>query len=171
MHGGHQPSGAPPQGFPVQHRSPFLATLNLPDLSRLTNDPILHLPHWPAIPTKLPSDIPKFDGRPGEDPSTHVMTFHLWCSSNSLVDDSIKLRLFQRTLTGAAAKWYIELPRGQISDFFRHGYGILDAFSVTYSVRNRNGASYLAPSVDLYPYLGSYSRVEATPAAYQSCYS
>ena len=104
MPGGSQPSGAPPHGLPVQHKSPFLATLNLPDLSCLTNDPILHLPHWPAIPTKLPSDIPKFDGRPGEDPSTHVITFHLWCSSNSLVDDLIKLHLFQCTLTGAAAK-------------------------------------------------------------------
>jgi hypothetical protein len=33
------------------------------------------------------------------------------------MDDSIRLRLFQRTLTGAAAKWYIELPRGFFSDF------------------------------------------------------
>ena len=37
---------------------------------------------------------------------------HLWCSSNSLHDDSIRLRLFQPTLTGPAAKWYIELPMG-----------------------------------------------------------
>jgi hypothetical protein len=62
-------------------------------------------------------DIPKFDGKVGEDPNNHVMTFHLWCSSNSLMDDSIRLRLFQRTLTGSAAKWYIELPRGFFSDF------------------------------------------------------
>jgi hypothetical protein len=96
---------------------PFLATLDLPDLSRILNDPIRHSPQWPAIPAKLPSDIPKFDGKVGEDPNNHVMTFHLWCSSNSLMDDSIRLRLFQRTLTGAAAKWYIELPRGFFSDF------------------------------------------------------
>jgi hypothetical protein len=96
---------------------PFLATLDLPDLSRILNDPIRHSPQWPAIPAKLPSDIPKFDGKAGEDPNNHVMTFHLWCSSNSLMDDSIRLRLFQRTLTGAAAKWYIELPRGFFSDF------------------------------------------------------
>jgi hypothetical protein len=96
---------------------PFLATLDLPDLSRILNDPIRHSPQWPAIPAKLPSDIPKFDGKPGEDPNNHVMTFHLWCSSNSLMDDSIRLRLFQRTLTGSAAKWYIELPRGFFSDF------------------------------------------------------
>jgi hypothetical protein len=33
------------------------------------------------------------------------------------MDDSIRLRLFQRTLTGAAAKWYIELPWRFFSDF------------------------------------------------------
>jgi hypothetical protein len=86
-------------------------------LSRLTNDPILHSPYWPVIPAKLPSDIPKFDGKPGEDPNNHVMTFHLWCSSNSLMDDSICLRLFQCTLTGSATKWYIKLPRGSFQDF------------------------------------------------------
>jgi hypothetical protein len=94
-----------------------LATLDLPDLSRILNDPIRHSPQWPAIPAKLPSDIPKFDGKAGEDPNNHVMTFHLWCSSNSLMDDSIRLRLFQRTLIGSATKWYIELPRGFFSDF------------------------------------------------------
>jgi hypothetical protein len=64
------------------------------------------------MPSKLPSDIPKFDGNPGEDPSTHIMTYHLWCSSNSLMDDSVRLHLFQRSLTGAVTtKWYIELKR------------------------------------------------------------
>jgi hypothetical protein len=33
------------------------------------------------------------------------------------MDDSIRLCLFQRTLTGSAAKWYIKLPRGFFSDF------------------------------------------------------
>jgi hypothetical protein len=76
---------------PPQPRLPFLETLHLPDLSRLLNDPIFHDPHWPPMPTKFPSDIPKFEGKPGEDPGDHVTTFHLWCSSNSLNDDSIKL--------------------------------------------------------------------------------
>ena len=79
----------------VQPRLPFFTTLNLPDLSRLMNDPVSHDPAWMAIPKKLPSNIPKFEGKPGEDPSEHVTTFHLWCSSNSLHDDSIRLRLFQ----------------------------------------------------------------------------
>jgi hypothetical protein len=58
-----------PTGVPMPHKYhtkinqhlPFLATLDLPDLSRLTNDPIFHSPVWPVIPAKLPSDIPKFE--------------------------------------------------------------------------------------------------------------
>ena len=86
---------------------PFLATLDMPDLSKLINDPIQHAPYCPAIPVKLPSGIPK----------NHVMTFHLWCSSNSLMDDSNHLSLFQRTLTDTTAKWYIELPQHSFVDF------------------------------------------------------
>ena len=37
---------------------PFLATLNLPNLSKLINDPIRNSSAWPPIPTKLPSDLP-----------------------------------------------------------------------------------------------------------------
>ena len=66
---------------------------------------------------KLPSDIEKFNGKISKDPKNHVMNFHLWCSSNSLMDDSIRLWLFQRTLTGVAAKWYIELPQHSFWDF------------------------------------------------------
>ena len=102
---------------PHHPRLPFLTTLNLPDLSRLTNDPVAHDPAWMAVPTKLPLDIPKFKGKLGEDMSKHVTTFHLWCSSNYLHQDSIHLRLFQRTLTRPAMKWYIELPRGAFALF------------------------------------------------------
>jgi hypothetical protein len=106
---GYIPIGVPMQYGYHQYQQtnrqlPFLATLDLPNLSRLTNDPILHAPFWPTIPTKLPSDIPKFDGKPREDPNNHVMNFHLWFSSNSLMGDSILLRLFQRTLTCANNK-------------------------------------------------------------------
>jgi hypothetical protein len=114
------PIRLPPQShqYPqVNRQFPFLSTLYLPNLSRILNDPILHSPHWPIIPSKLSSNIPKFDGKLGEDPNNHVMTFYLWCSSNSLMDASIWLRLFQRTLMGSAAKWYIELPRGFFNDF------------------------------------------------------
>ena len=101
----------------AQPRLPFLAMLNLLDLSRLTNDPVSYDPAWLTVPTKLPSDIPKFEGKPREEPSEHVTTFNLWCSSNSLHKYSIRLRLFQCTLTGPAAKWYIELPRGPFNLF------------------------------------------------------
>jgi hypothetical protein len=90
-------------GYQQQPKLPFLATLHLPDLTRLLNDPICHDSRWPPMPTKLPSDIPKFEAKPIEDPGDHVTTFHLWCSSNSLNDDSVQLRLFQRTLIGSAA--------------------------------------------------------------------
>jgi hypothetical protein len=68
---------------------PYLASLNIPDLTKLTNDPILHNPTWPAMPTKLPSNIPKFEGKLGDDPANHITTFHLWFSSNNITDDSI----------------------------------------------------------------------------------
>ena len=99
----------------LNQQLPFVATLELPDLNRLTNDPIAYAPWWPVISHKLPSDIPKFNGNPGEDPSNHVMTFHLWCSSNTLNDDSIRLHLFQRTLTGPVEKWY--MPRASFDNF------------------------------------------------------
>ena len=74
------------------------------------NETIAHNPIWPPMPTNIPLDIPKFEGKQAEDPGNHVVTFHLWCSSNSIVDDTIRLRLFQCTLTGVVAKWYVEQP-------------------------------------------------------------
>ena len=94
-----------------------MATLYFPYLSKLINDPIQHDPFWPTIPVKLPSGILEFDGKQGEDPKNHVTTFHLYCSSNSSKDDSIRLRLFQINLTGTTAKWYIELPQHSFVDF------------------------------------------------------
>jgi hypothetical protein len=109
-----------------------LATLDPLDLSHLTNDPILHAPFWPTIFAKLSSDIQKFNRKTGEDPNNHVMIFHLWCSSNSLMEYSIHLRVFQRTLIGVAMEWYIELPCNSFADFvpwislriFNYPYGM-----------------------------------------------
>jgi hypothetical protein len=100
-------------GYHQQPKLPFLATLHLPDLKRLLNELICHDPCWPPMPKKLPSGIPKFEAKPNEDQGDHVTTFHLWCSSNSLKYDSVQLRLFQRTLIGSSAKWYIELDRSR----------------------------------------------------------
>ena len=74
-----------------QPRIPFLAMLILPDLSKLMNDSVSHDPSWPPVPTEIPSDIPKFEGKNDKDLGDYVTTFHLWCSSNSLNHDSIRL--------------------------------------------------------------------------------
>ena len=73
---------------------PFLDTLEFLNLSKLTNDPIQNHFTWPLVPMKIPTDIPKFDGKTGEDPTNHITTYHLWCVSNSFLDDSIKFILF-----------------------------------------------------------------------------
>ena len=93
-----------------QPRIPFLDTLNLLDLLNLINDVVSHDPMWPVVPTKIPSDIWKFEGKNGEDLGKHVTTSQLWFSSNSLNHDYVHLRVFQCTLTALAEKWYIELP-------------------------------------------------------------
>jgi hypothetical protein len=97
---------------PPPLQMPYLASLNISDLSKLTNDPILYDPTWPAMPTKLPSKITKFEGKAREDPANHIMIFQLWCSSNNIMDDSIRLRLFQHTLTGPSTKWYMDEKSG-----------------------------------------------------------
>jgi hypothetical protein len=82
------------------------------------------------MPTKFPLDIPKFEAKPNEDLGDHVTTFHLWCSSNSLKDDSIQLRLLQRTLIGSVAKWYIELDRSRYSSFGELAMAFLNHFQL-----------------------------------------
>jgi hypothetical protein len=46
------------------------------------------------------------------------------------MDDSIRLYLFQRTLTGSAAKWYIELPRGLFNDFSKLAMDLLTHYQL-----------------------------------------
>jgi hypothetical protein len=123
---------------------PFLAMLHFPDLSRLLNDPICHNPRCLAMPTKLPSDIPKFEGKPNEDLADHVTTFHLWCSSNSLRDYSIQLRLFQCTLIRSATKWYIELDCSRYSTFGELAMVFLNNFQllVRYDVGTKLRAKF-----------------------------
>ena len=121
---------------------PYLASLNILDLTKLTNDPILHDATWPAMPTKLPSDIPKFEGKTGDDPANHVMTFHLWCSFNSIIDDSVRLRLFQRTLTDPSAKWYVEEKSGSHTTFESLAKAFLTFFQLP--IRHDNGLELLS---------------------------
>lgn len=87
----------------------FLAMLELPDLSWLTNNPILHNLYWPTIFVKIPIDILNFVGKTREDPIMHITTYHLWCVSNSLLDDSMHIQHFPHTLTNNTSKCFIEL--------------------------------------------------------------
>jgi hypothetical protein len=63
----------------------FMIGLNLLDLNKFINDYIHHDPNWSNMPNKLPSDIPKFKGNVGEDPSNHIMSFHLSCSNKFII--------------------------------------------------------------------------------------
>ena len=86
------------------------------------------------MPRKIPSDIPKFIGKLREDPKNDVMAFHCWCSSNSLMDNSICVHLFQRTLTSTAAKWYIELPSHFFVDYGTLAMAFFYPLLVTHSL-------------------------------------
>ena len=61
---------AAPSHINLGSNLPFIARLNLPDLARLTNDPIFHQTFWPPMPTKLPLEIPNFEGKEGSAPKT-----------------------------------------------------------------------------------------------------
>jgi hypothetical protein len=113
---------------------PYLAYLNIHDLSKFTNGPILHDPTWPNMPTKLPSDIPKFEGKLGNGPANHVMTFHLLFSSNKIMDDSIFLRLFQITLIVPSTKWYVDEKSGSHVTFVSLAKYIFSLFPITSSL-------------------------------------
>lgn len=65
------------------------------------------------------------------------MAFHLWCCSNTLLDDSIRLRVFQRTLTRVAVKCYIEMPPASFVDFSSIAIVFLNHFQfpVRYEMR------------------------------------
>jgi hypothetical protein len=71
-----------------------------------------------------------------------VTTFHIWCSSNSLKDDFIHLLLFQCTLIGSAAKWYIEIDHSRYSSFGELVMAFLNHFQ--FPVRYDSGTELLA---------------------------
>lgn len=105
------PTSGTPTGVVTHPLLPFMVGLSLLDFSHLINDSLLHNPTWLEMLTKLPLDIPKFEGNWREDPTNHVCSFHMWCSSNFIIKGSIHLLLFQRMLIGAIVKWYVDQPR------------------------------------------------------------
>jgi hypothetical protein len=128
----------PPPNIPI----PYLASLNIHDLTKLMNHPILHDPTWPNMSTKLPSYIPKFEGKSREYLANHVMTFHLWCSSNNITDDSIHSRLFQITLMGSSSKWYVDKKLGSHVTFESLAKAFLSFFQLP--VRHDTGLKLLS---------------------------
>ena len=70
-----------------------------------------------AILVKAPTYIPNFGGKRSEHLKTHITTYHIWCVSNSLLDDSINLHLFPHTLTRNPLKWFIEFPTTLFNNF------------------------------------------------------
>ena len=108
----------------------------------MMNDLVKHDATWPPFATKLPSDILKLEGKVGEEPGAHITTFHLWFSSNSLNDDNVQLRLFQRTLTSVTAKWCIELPSATFGSFWDLANVFLNHFQL--SVRYDAGTDLLS---------------------------
>ena len=120
---------------------PFLATIELLDLSKLTNDPIRHHFTWPPVPVKIPMDILKFDGKIWEDPTNHITTYHLWCISNLFLDNSIRLRLFLRTLIGNVEKWFIELSSASFFNFQSLAIAFLTHFQLP--IRYETGTKHL----------------------------
>jgi hypothetical protein len=120
---------------------PFLVTLELLDLSKLANDPIIYHPSWPPVLVKIPTKIPKFEGKTRDNPASHITTYHLWCVSISMLDDSIKLHLFLHTLTCNAAKWFMELPKSSFRDFGSLAMAFLTHFQLP--IRYETGTDLL----------------------------
>lgn len=96
---------------------PYMPNWSLLNSNKIINDPLLHDHNLPPMPTKLPSNIPKFEGNPREYPTNHVPSFHMWFSSNSISKESIHLHLFQRTLTRSTTKGYVNQPHFSHSTF------------------------------------------------------
>jgi hypothetical protein len=94
------------------------------------------------MPTKIPSDIPKFEGKVGDDPAKHIMTFNLWCCSNNIMYDSIQLRLFQCMITGPSTKWYVEEKYGSHMTFESLAKAFLTFFQLP--IHHDNGLELLS---------------------------
>ena len=86
-------------------------------MTMLTNNMVMRYPKHPAILIKLPSNIPDFEGNFGEEPASHVMAFHRWCLLNSIMDNSLRLSIFQRNLGKVVEKWYIDIRRASFYNF------------------------------------------------------
>jgi len=115
--GPSSPSSSPWLDWGVPNPFTFLEKLDILYFYKLDNDLIYHNLHWPPLLHNIPVDILKFEGKQGDHLATDVTTYHLWCVSKSMVDDSAQHRLFPRTLIGNSSNWYIELPHKLANTF------------------------------------------------------
>jgi hypothetical protein len=79
-----------------------------------------------------------------------VTTFHLWCWSKSLRDNSIQLYLFEHTLIGSVDKWYIELNCSIFSSFGELEMDFLNNFQlpVRYDTNTKLLSKFVQKNVD-----------------------
>ena len=82
------------------------------------------------------------------------------------MDDSIRLQLFQRTLTGIAAKWYIELPQHSFVDFGSLETVFLTHFQLPICYEMGTESFNFSAIEQLHPHFWSYSWVEKAEKAY-----
>ncbi|VFQ77435.1 unnamed protein product [Cuscuta campestris] len=80
----------------------------------LNESPFTDRVHETPFPKKAKLEVPKFTGK--EDPEIHVKTLHQSGRMMGLSGDE-KCLLFFQTLRGRAAKWFHNLPAGEIDSF------------------------------------------------------
>ncbi|VFQ73357.1 unnamed protein product [Cuscuta campestris] len=80
----------------------------------LNESPFTNRVHETPFPKKAKLEVPKFTGK--EDPEIHVKTLHQSGRMMGLSGDE-KCLLFFQTLRGRAAKWFHNLPAGEIDSF------------------------------------------------------
>lgn len=109
--------------LPFDH-SPFsnnylssLATTKFPNLLRLSNDPILKKPFLVDCSYHDTYRYPKLWWWNWWGPIVNITTYHLWCVSNSLLDDSIFILLFPHTLANNTLKWFINFSTTSFNSF------------------------------------------------------
>jgi len=112
--------GAPPYGswkFVSHFRLLFLEMLKFIYILSLPNNSISYNTKWHLFPTKIPLNIPNFEGKSTKYTIDHMITFHVWCSKNFLPYYSIRMRIFQRTVFTISTEWYIELKGDLFKNF------------------------------------------------------
>ena len=61
--------------------------------------------------------LPKFEGKPSDDPILHLTAFHEFCMATKprdVTEDQFKMRAFGFTLIGDARSWYFRMSTGSL---------------------------------------------------------